>query len=282
MKFKQSLKMLTGKLIGQMLRINPIWNAWNLLPEKFVGTLRAIRNGCVDQRLKGFVERSGVVSGPFQGMRYEVNPCGSALWPKLLGTYESELWSSIESTLTRSYELAVDVGSAEGYYAVGIAKFSSTLKVLAYDVSDTARDECRKLAELNDVGRRVSVEGWCSSEILQELCHGRRTLVLSDCEGFERELFVEEIIPSLSNSDVLIECHEFASSGVSAYLKGLFEVTHYVREIPAVSPEKKLHLVSNCLGERNREILSRLVDEGRPQGMSWLFCEAIKHRNSEI
>jgi hypothetical protein len=53
-------------------------------------------------------------------MRYaQVRATCSSVLSKLLGTYESELHPVLHEILIKPYELIVDVGSAEGYYAIG-------------------------------------------------------------------------------------------------------------------------------------------------------------------
>lgn len=64
-----------------------------------------------------------VKSGPFRGLQYIVaESICSALVPKLLGSYESELHETLERLLCNDYDLVLDIGCAEGFYAVGIAK----------------------------------------------------------------------------------------------------------------------------------------------------------------
>ena len=63
-----------------------------------------------------------VSDGPFKGLKYpEYISCGSAIYSKLLGTYEAELHDFIYSILRQDLEILVDIGCAEGYYAVGFA-----------------------------------------------------------------------------------------------------------------------------------------------------------------
>ena len=62
-----------------------------------------------------------VASGPFAGMRHGDIAVGSVLTVKLLGTYEKELWPIIDQIIATAYPLIIDIGAAEGYYAVGLA-----------------------------------------------------------------------------------------------------------------------------------------------------------------
>src|SRR4051794_38235977 len=66
--------------------------------------------------------RSTVVGGPFEGMSYVGNSHGSAWCPKILGTYEREIRSAVDEIAAREFPNIVNIGAAEGYYAVGLAR----------------------------------------------------------------------------------------------------------------------------------------------------------------
>lgn len=62
-----------------------------------------------------------ILAGPFRGMKYIENSHGSAYLPKILGSYEKELHKFIPRIVEEEYELILDIGAAEGYYAVGLS-----------------------------------------------------------------------------------------------------------------------------------------------------------------
>src|SRR5947209_5143244 len=65
-----------------------------------------------------------VLNGPFRGQIYSrASLLNRVSGPRLLGSYEQEL-HPIFGNLDPSYEAFVDVGAAEGYYAVGMARKS--------------------------------------------------------------------------------------------------------------------------------------------------------------
>ncbi len=70
-----------------------------------------------------FTARHGftIFSGPFAGMAYVARAVGSAVVPKLVGSYEQELHGVLADIAQTPYMVVVDVGCAEGYYAVGLA-----------------------------------------------------------------------------------------------------------------------------------------------------------------
>src|SRR5919106_5511514 len=66
-----------------------------------------------------------VRSGPFAGLRYVDAAVGApdradCLPAKLLGSYERELHHAVERQLEVGFSTIVNVGAAEGYYALGL------------------------------------------------------------------------------------------------------------------------------------------------------------------
>src|SRR5262245_41340678 len=76
---------------------------------------------CSSARLDETLNLS-VQRGPFAGMVYPDHAAvGSTLYPKLLGSYERELHQTVDDIVRLGYDTVVDIGAAEGYYAVGLA-----------------------------------------------------------------------------------------------------------------------------------------------------------------
>src|SRR5688572_440816 len=122
---------------------------------------------------KGLVVRAG----PFAGLKYMHRASGSVLLPKLVGSYEAELHPAIERVVSTAYDVVVDVGAAEGYYAVGLAKRLPQSKVFAYDIDPVARKACEKLAVVNGVADRVYVRGRCDHAELNAILTGKSLVV---------------------------------------------------------------------------------------------------------
>jgi len=126
----------------------------------------------------------GVHGGPFRGMVYpRLEACGSVLVPKLLGSYEEELHDTLETCFRTGYSDVVDIGCAEGYYAVGCAMRLPKARVHAFDLDGRARELCAELAAANGVAQRVSISGICTPQALRTLETHGRTLIVCDCEG---------------------------------------------------------------------------------------------------
>src|SRR5919198_4691601 len=73
-----------------------------------------------------------VSGGPLAGLTYpDTEPLSVA--PKLLGVYESELHAAIEDAIRADPAVIVNVGAADGYYAVGLARRCRQARVIAYE-----------------------------------------------------------------------------------------------------------------------------------------------------
>jgi len=212
----------------------------------------------------------------FRGMKYVGQAVGSALGPKLLGTYEMELRSKIEAICAAGYSHIIDVGAAEGYYAVGLATRSSASKVTAFETSETGRALMAEMARANGVSDRVMIRGHCDvGELTGALGSGEETFLLMDCEGAEAELLDPRAIPALVRVDILVEIHDFKVPGVGALLRGRFEPSHSIEEIPARarSVRDAPVLISGLAAIFGDERIESALNEGRPAPMSWLHLK---------
>src|SRR5262249_19612823 len=145
-----------------------------------------------------------VMSGPFAGMNYVSCAVGSALVPKLLGCYESELHPILTQLLAQDFTAIIDVGCAEGYYATGMPIRLPEARIYAFDIDPEGRRLCREMAERNGVADRVTIGQFCDIETLNRL-DVQKTLLICDCEGYELELLQPERAPRLREWTILAE-----------------------------------------------------------------------------
>jgi hypothetical protein len=186
--------------------------------------------------------------------------------PLLVGSYESELHPVFHSAPWHEYDCALDVGCGEGYYAIGIAKTFGVF-VEAFDTVKKERMRCEALAFINGVSDRVTTRDWIDPATLCALCSGRRCFVLSDCEGYEIDLFAPNTITSLALSDLLIETHD---SSVSETLAMRLDASHYVEPIKAAPRSLSNYPDLAFLGSDAATALK----EFRADGQTWLWCRA--------
>jgi SAM-dependent methyltransferase len=178
--------------------------------------------------------------GVFKGLKYPVKQSvGSVLIPKLLGSYEQELQPLLQRLKARNYSEIVDIGCAEGYFAIGLGRLFPATKIFAYDTNPEGVRLCRLMAQVNQVENRLVTGSFCDAAALQKLPLTRRALVVSDCEGYEKSLFTPETVRKLANHDVLIEVHDFVDLAISSKLRAVFEATHHLEIITSIDDVKK-------------------------------------------
>src|SRR5450432_1000849 len=116
---------------------------------------------------KEFITKCGtkVLAGPFAGMIYVEQSVGSLLLPKLVGSYECEIKNIVEEICTGDYDTIIDVGSAEGYYAVGFARRMSDVRIVAFESEVKGRKLCKKMAAINNIENRITQRGSCDPKI---------------------------------------------------------------------------------------------------------------------
>lgn len=152
-----------------------------------------------------------VAKGPFKGMRldYEALPVQSS--PKFLGTYEQELHDAVERCIALAPASVLNVGSAEGYYAVGFAMRLPQATIHVADADPKAVKATMHNARLNRVEDRCIPVGIVrSGSLASYLSPG--SLIVMDCEGAEFALLNPEKDPILSQCHILVEVHpEFGS-----------------------------------------------------------------------
>lgn len=227
-----------------------------------------------------------VLDGPFAGMRYVPRAVGSAFVPKLLGSYESELHSIMDRAANAAYALIVDIGCAEGYYAVGLARRLPRARVYAFDTDAAGRALCAAMARANDVAERVIVGGACNTKALSDLLGEQRAgagaaLVVCDCEGCEYDLLRPDQAPGLRGADLLVELHpggdDDAARRDAAFLES-FSATHDVTLLTAQGRDPARYPAVHFLPVEQQRLA---VNEFRHAGQRWAWMLSRRSRRSD-
>jgi hypothetical protein len=213
-----------------------------LLPKRIFATIQSIRSrnyqkqlhkewGVYESTLEMVAQHGRtVLDGPFRGMKYPMRSLiNRHSIPILFGTYELELHPIIEEVVTKHYDRIIDIGCAEGYYAVGLAQRTDAT-VYAFDCEPRERYYCRQMARENGVADRVHVRDWCSTRTLKKVAVGP-CLIIADCEGYEVDLFSAEVVRSLKNCELIVELHEITGIDIRSILLERFKRSHGARLI---------------------------------------------------
>lgn len=227
----------------------------------------AMTEGDIAQRLSPDLR---VLTGPFAGLRFPSIEQVSLtkVLPKILGCYEQQLHPVIQSLKSDTYATIVNIGCAEGYYAIGLAQYFPKAKVYAFDLNPESREQAAHMAKINGVSDRISFHGLFSAESAAEFQWQGPILIVCDCEGGEYSLITPEIWKH-ANFDALVEIHNCrAATGQAAQLAAQFDSTHqsqWIEDAPRLESDYP-QLAPFSSGERYR-----ILNEGRPCKMDWLW-----------
>jgi len=216
--------------------------------------------------------RGSVLSGPFASMQYTRDSVGSAYDPKLLGTYEKELHPVIEALCREKFNVIVNIGAAEGYYAVGMALRVPEARIVAFESEVSGQQLLRRMAEVNKVEQRLDIRGWCDATALQQsLAGATESCVIVDVEGEEETLLQPRDVPELTRAHILVELHDYLRTGVSEAIRERFQGSHEIEKF-----EQHQRTISDLPMDifLLRPWLVRAMNEKRPlraQPMTWFY-----------
>jgi hypothetical protein len=217
-------------------------------------------------RLRRYTREFGwtVIDGPFARMSYPpaIAPFVRDLGSKLIGAYEAGIQDVLDRLIEMQPKRVIDVGSAEGYYAVGLARRLPEARVIAVDIDPVAQLLCRGLALRNGVGDRVATQ---TQVDLTNRVDAGGSLVFMDCEGAEYELADPVRFPTLAGATVVVELHEFFHRDVLEVLTDRFAATHTVE----VHPEHRPTAAIERLSQWPDADVEKLLYERRPEPMRW-------------
>lgn len=209
-------------------------------------------------------------NGPFKGMKYIDVSSGSAFLPKILGSYEEPIQDWILQIINRNYKSVIDIGCAEGYYAVGFGIKMPNTEILAYDTDVEARKNIKELIRINNL-KNVRVMSECTHDELNRMSK-INTLVFCDVEGYELVLLNPIEVPNLKYTDLLIESHDFLNQHMTETLINRFYKTHTIKIVVDYPFRKNQYQTPT---ECTREILNLITDESRPPSMKFLYLESM-------
>lgn len=184
--------------------------------------LRHVRAVRADAGRHAFKATDGTVAkGLFAGMKIDQRlSWGDDLYSTIGGQYERELQPILARAFALDYRRFVDIGCANGYYAIGAARAMRGADVFAFDIDAEARRATERNARLNDVADRVRVEGAADYAILGERLRGDGSaFLLSDIEGAELDLLDPARCPALLDADLLIELHGDMTAAIAEFAR---------------------------------------------------------------
>jgi hypothetical protein len=214
-----------------------------------------------------------VISGPFAGMRFNNKYLDL---PKILGTYEIELHDVFDRLKARNFRTVVDVGAAEGYYAVGVALWNRECSVIAYEENRKYHESIRYLARANGVEARLDLRGCCDEEDLNSLgSELSEAFLIVDVEGYEKILLNPETVPALRTATVLVEVHDCFVAGCTETIIDRFSGTHEISSFTSRDRYVTEYPLSSSFAKRSfmQATVTKAISDGRTEVNGWLLLE---------
>jgi hypothetical protein len=226
-----------------------------------------------DRLIIDLLEKPVVKHGPFTGLIYpEFIYHNNPYFSKIMGSYEQEISHLIEKICQNNFQQIINIGCADGYYAVGFAKRIPNVSVFAYDRNKRARKHCSEMASLNHVADRVFINNTFVAEMVKEFNFSGKSFILCDCEGDEKKIFTKATLSYFILWELLIEVHDFIDLTIGDHLKEVFSTTHDIeifKSIDDLTKARNYHFDET--DKLDIEMRKGVFGEGRPAPMEWFY-----------
>lgn len=210
--------------------------------------------------------------GPFAGMSIDE----ASHWSSgdkatmVLGLYECEVLKVL-TQLSSSYGLFINLGAADGYYAIGSVFGGLFPRAVAFEITQEGQSSIRLSAEKNKVSHLVQVLGKAEKNFTDNFSrdelHG--AVVLCDIEGGEFDIFDSNSFRALKDCSLIVELHEW-DQDAKQRVEQLIErssSTHLHYFLRTGQRDLTLFPELQNLDDNTRWLL---CSEGRPYHMRWV------------
>jgi hypothetical protein len=191
----------------------------------------------------------------------------------LLGLYEEEVLAAL-SAIPPRYTLFVDVGAADGYYAIGALISGKFARSICFEISEKGRSIIAESARINGVADRVEIHGIAGRGFHRVVpaTELQRAAFLIDIEGAEFDLLDGEALGALRESVIIVELHDWVAEASQKIerLRKTATVTHRVTEFSTGARNPAAFAEVRAYNDTDRWLL---VSERRPTLMSWMLLE---------
>ena len=220
----------------------------------------------------GFKFSNTIAYGVFKGMKMS-----DKVWwgkydvaSKILGQYESHVIDKIVQ-LSNECDTFIDIGAADGYFAIGAVKSELYSKSICFELSEIGQKVIIENSKLNDISDSVAVYGVATEDSIKDiLSQNEKAVVLCDIEGAEFDVLTVGMLEVLKNCSIIIELHDTFTAGADNRreklfdrAKNFFEISYLSRTNPDVYEFSEL----NYLNDNERFLI---FSEGRPLNMEWV------------
>jgi hypothetical protein len=169
-----------------------------------------------------------VFAGIFAAMKLPNIPAVTKRPNIIVGSYESDIHQALLDAVLWKPEQVINIGSAEGYFAVGLARLlKDQIPVYAFEIEQRHWENLSAFAEVNKIRNSIRQKGLCTIDELNAI-NPSKAFVLIDCEGCEVNLLDPVAVPSLKTAFIICELHDFIDPTITPSLVERFSESHNI------------------------------------------------------
>jgi hypothetical protein len=154
--------------------------------------------------------KNRVAYGLFKGMKLSTHTSWDPFSKinQILGTYEEHVLQELLYFKKEGIKCFIDIGAADGYFAVGMAYSQTFDNIHAFEISQLGQKTILDTASQNQCEQLIEVNGEASCSTIRKLIlQHKRAAVLIDIEGAEYTFLNLEMLDLLKNCYVICELH---------------------------------------------------------------------------
>ncbi len=243
---------------------------WRYFSARFIDV-----HGIVEKYTADFIAHHPkiVQGGPFKNMQYVDSAIGSNYVHKLIGSYEAVLHPYIKQISTQDFDTILDIGSAEGYYVIGLGRMFPNAKLIGFELEEAGRKLTQEMYVKNSLTNVINLHGEATARNIKPFVTDK-TLLVCDCEGAELDILdPDQCLELLLVKYAIIELHDDFRPGIKEKLTQRFEATHRVVIVSfkMANPDDYPYLASM----KNKTEQYELLRERGIQDQEWMILERI-------
>lgn len=249
----------------------------------FFGLLFKLPNPVVAKKIilskRLFKKLNGNVAyGFFKGMKlpYSMSWGAPDQASMLVGLYEKEVLDVISSAPDHCTKL-IDLGAADGYYAIGTTLKGKFKKAICYEMSEQRRDIIKQNAVLNGVSKKIDIRGQANADFLNEFKDEElsKCFFLIDIEGDEFALLSKANLLRLSKSHILVEIHDHRTKDGNSKLDILIKDASEIFNINHIYNGYRDPYAIQILEDYSHDDAWLIVSEGRKRNGHWINLSPV-------
>mgnify|MGYP001177709065 CR=1 FL=1 len=219
------------------------------------------------------IMRGKVKFGPFKGLKLSKN----CAWGKLdlgsqcLGLYEKQLLSEIEKIKPKEFSNFINIGAADGYYAIGMLMSKKIQRALCFEKSIKGRNSIIENWKLNNCVGKLEIQNKADEKNLLKLPKRflDKALIIIDIEGDEFDILSKNVLETIRNTTIIIEIHNWVEDFLFKY-QTLLETANNFFNIQIIKNTSRNTYNSNKLREFTDDNRLLISSEHRPCLMRFL------------